>query len=204
MVFNGKAQVRHAATCRRSSPSPAGTCTRRDEIGIDDFQADRSPDARYRTTPLKGLCHAHEGRLLSRRPVRDAARRGRPLRRDAVARPDAAQKSDLVEYLKSLYSVARKRDRWRAAAVALATARARTVQKKTRAALPSANGRRRTEQVIVEAVFRCSPLLSWPGLCHGCPVEFLWTRRMALILLVFERLATFRTREEDQRHAASE
>ena len=25
------------------------------EIGIDDFQAKRSPDERYRTTPLKGL-----------------------------------------------------------------------------------------------------------------------------------------------------
>jgi hypothetical protein len=25
------------------------------EIGIDDFQANRSPDRRYRTTPLKGL-----------------------------------------------------------------------------------------------------------------------------------------------------
>ena len=25
------------------------------EIGIDDFQANRSPDKRYRTTPLKGL-----------------------------------------------------------------------------------------------------------------------------------------------------
>ena len=26
-----------------------------DEIGIDDFQARRSPDERYRTTPLRGL-----------------------------------------------------------------------------------------------------------------------------------------------------
>ena len=26
-----------------------------EEIGIDDFQANRSPDERYRTTPLKGL-----------------------------------------------------------------------------------------------------------------------------------------------------
>ena len=47
------------ATCRRSSPSPAGTCTPREEIGIDDFQANRSPDGRYRTTPLRGL-FAHQ------------------------------------------------------------------------------------------------------------------------------------------------
>ena len=26
-----------------------------EEIGIDDFQARRSPDERYRTTPLRGL-----------------------------------------------------------------------------------------------------------------------------------------------------
>ena len=43
------------ATCRRSSPSLAGTCIRGEEIGIDDFQASRSPDGRYRTAPLRGL-----------------------------------------------------------------------------------------------------------------------------------------------------
>jgi hypothetical protein len=26
-----------------------------DEVGIDDFQASRSPEGRYHTTPLKGL-----------------------------------------------------------------------------------------------------------------------------------------------------
>jgi hypothetical protein len=37
-----------------------------EEIGIDDFQADRSPDHRYRTTPLRGLGAArYEGRVLS-------------------------------------------------------------------------------------------------------------------------------------------
>ena len=60
------------ATCRRSSPSPAGTCTTPAEVGIDDFQADRSPDGRYRTTPLKGLLGARQGRLLPRRPLREA------------------------------------------------------------------------------------------------------------------------------------
>ena len=30
-------------------------------IGIDSFQADRSPDGRYRTTPLKGLWTHQKG-----------------------------------------------------------------------------------------------------------------------------------------------
>jgi hypothetical protein len=46
-----------------------------EEIGIDNFQADRSPDRRYRTTPLKGLWAHHRGRLLSRRAISDASRR---------------------------------------------------------------------------------------------------------------------------------
>ena len=41
------------------------------EIGIDDFQAKRSPDERYRTAPLRGLCtHTkggfyHDGRFAT-------------------------------------------------------------------------------------------------------------------------------------------
>src|SRR5260221_3077360 len=35
----------------------------------------------------------------------------------------------------------------------------------------------------------------WPGRAHGCPVQFLWTRCMTLILLRHERLATFRDTE---------
>jgi len=72
------------------------------EIGIDDFQAKRSPDERYRTTPLRGLfAHAkggfyHDGRFSTLDAV--------------VAHYDTAltlgltagQRSDLVEYLKSL------------------------------------------------------------------------------------------------------
>lgn len=83
------------------------------EIGIDDFQASRSPDGRYRTTPLRGLWarmragdatdpsgngHGfyHDGRF--------------PTLLDVVNHYDQlnglgltpAQKSDLVEFLKSL------------------------------------------------------------------------------------------------------
>jgi hypothetical protein len=72
------------------------------ELGIDSFQADRSPDRKYRTAPLRGLfAHTkggfyHDGRFATLA--------------DVVAHYDtamslalsAAQKSDLVEYLKSL------------------------------------------------------------------------------------------------------
>jgi hypothetical protein len=73
-----------------------------EEIGIDSFQADRSPDRRYRTTPLPGLwSHAkggfyHDGRF----PTLDAV----------IAHYDSffalglspSEKRDLAEFLKSL------------------------------------------------------------------------------------------------------
>jgi cytochrome c5 len=73
-----------------------------EEIGIDDFQANRAPDHRYRTSPLKGLwTHVtggfyHDGRF--------------PTLAAVVAHYDQTmalglspqQQQDLVEYLKSL------------------------------------------------------------------------------------------------------
>ncbi|HXR99959.1 MAG TPA: hypothetical protein VN724_05300, partial [Pyrinomonadaceae bacterium] len=72
------------------------------EIGIDDFQAKRSPDERYRTAPLKGLwTHQkggfyHDGRFSTLREVVEHYNSflGTNL--------SDQQKSDLVEYLKSL------------------------------------------------------------------------------------------------------
>src|SRR5690348_3347320 len=72
------------------------------EIGIDDFQAKRSPDERYRTSPLKGLwTHAkggfyHDGRFATLQEVVDHYNTflGTNL--------TPQQKADLVEYLKSL------------------------------------------------------------------------------------------------------
>jgi cytochrome c peroxidase len=72
------------------------------EIGIDDFQAKRSPDQRYRTTPLRGLfSHVkggfyHDGRFPTLGAVVDHY--------DTVGSLGltAMQKGDLVEYLKSL------------------------------------------------------------------------------------------------------
>ena len=73
-----------------------------DEIGIDDFQAKRSPDERYRTSPLKGLwTHQkggfyHDGRFATLRDVVEHynTRLGLGL--------SEQQKGDLIEYLKSL------------------------------------------------------------------------------------------------------
>ena len=72
------------------------------EIGIDDFQASRSPDDRYRTTPLRGLFarakggYYHDGRFADLDAV--------VAHYDAFFKLNltAGQRHDLVEYLKSL------------------------------------------------------------------------------------------------------
>jgi len=73
-----------------------------EEIGIDAFQAQRSPDERYRTAPLKGLwTHTqggfyHDGRFASLRVVIDH------YDRQFALGLSSAEKTDLAEYLKSL------------------------------------------------------------------------------------------------------
>jgi hypothetical protein len=73
-----------------------------EEIGIDDFQASRSPDHRYRTTPLKGLwAHAkggfyHDGRYPTLLAVVQHYNQVFGLRMTD------SEMSDLSEYLKSL------------------------------------------------------------------------------------------------------
>jgi hypothetical protein len=72
------------------------------EIGIDDFQAARSPDRRYRTTPLRGLYARsqggfyHDGRFPDLSAVVDHYDRFRQLGLREQ------EKRDLIEYLKSL------------------------------------------------------------------------------------------------------
>jgi len=103
----GEAVFRGAGKCATCHVPPLFTepgwnLHRADELGIDDFQASRSPDGRYRTTPLRGLwSHTsrgfyHDGRFATLP--------------DVVSHYDAllglglndGQKADLVEYLKSL------------------------------------------------------------------------------------------------------
>jgi hypothetical protein len=72
------------------------------EIGIDSFQADRAPDHRYRTAPLKGLwTHTkggfyHDGRFDT---LLDVVNHYNAVKGLALTE---AEKQDLVEYLKSL------------------------------------------------------------------------------------------------------
>jgi hypothetical protein len=73
-----------------------------EELGIDDFQALRAPDRRYRTSPLKGLfSHEtggfyHDGRFQTVREVVDSYNE-----RFRLGLTEA-ESNDLVEYLKSL------------------------------------------------------------------------------------------------------
>jgi hypothetical protein len=100
-VFNNQAKC---ATCHVPPlfTEPGWNMHKAEEIGIDDFQAMRSPDERYRTTPLKGLwSHQkggfyHDGRFATLRDVVEHY--------DSffALRLDGRQKADLVEYLKSL------------------------------------------------------------------------------------------------------
>jgi hypothetical protein len=72
------------------------------EIGIDDFQANRSPDRRYRTSPLKGLfSHTkggfyHDGRFATLLDVVNH------YNTTFTLGLSDAEKGDLVEFLKSL------------------------------------------------------------------------------------------------------
>ncbi|HXU17771.1 MAG TPA: hypothetical protein VN708_21735 [Terriglobales bacterium] len=100
-LFSGKAKC---ATCHTepTGTEPGWNLHKGNEICIDNFQADRAPNHRYRTTPLEGLwTHTkrgffHDGRF--------------PSLTDVVNHYDSCfslglsngEKSDLVEYLKSL------------------------------------------------------------------------------------------------------
>jgi mono/diheme cytochrome c family protein len=100
-LFEGKARC---ATCHVPPlyTEPGWNMHTAEEIGIDSFQADRSPDGRYRTSPLKGLwAHQkggfyHDGRFATLADVVDHY--------DAhfqLALTDG-EKQALAEFLKSL------------------------------------------------------------------------------------------------------
>jgi hypothetical protein len=100
-VFGSQARC---ATCHVPPlfTEPGWSMHKPEEIGIDDFQANRSPDRQYRTTPLRGLFTRQKGGFYHD---------GRFATLDAVVnhydthfdlKLTAEQKRDLVEYLKSL------------------------------------------------------------------------------------------------------
>lgn len=101
-VFN-KSETR-CATCHVPPlfTEPGWNLHTPDEIGIDDFQASRSPDGRYRTTPLRGLFARmkggfyHDGRFADLNAVIDHY--GRVFQFTLTDE----ERRNLVEYLKSL------------------------------------------------------------------------------------------------------
>lgn len=101
-LFNGKARC---ATCHVPPlfTEPGWSMHTAEEIGIDDFQAARSPDKKfYRTTPLRGLFTReqggfyHDGRFANLDAVIDHYQQVFALNLSAE------EKADLVQYLKSL------------------------------------------------------------------------------------------------------
>jgi hypothetical protein len=100
-VFLGKAKC---ATCHVPPlfSEPGWPMHTPEEMGIDDFQASRSPDRRYRTTPLAGLFARHKGGFYhdGRFPdLPSVVQHYERLLRLSLS-PD--EKADLVEFLKSL------------------------------------------------------------------------------------------------------
>jgi hypothetical protein len=100
-LFNGSAKC---STCHVPPlfSEPGWAMHSGDEIGIDTFQADRSPDHKYRTTPLRGLmAHAkggfyHDGRYATLADVVQHYDQTFNLRLTQT------EMNNLIEYLKSL------------------------------------------------------------------------------------------------------
>jgi hypothetical protein len=100
-VFNGRA---NCSSCHVPPlfTEPGWNMHTAQEIGIDDFQSSRSPDLRYRTTPLGGLFARakggfyHDGRFADLRAVVEHYNRVLALNLTTD------EQRDLVEYLKSL------------------------------------------------------------------------------------------------------
>ncbi|HEY8513866.1 MAG TPA: hypothetical protein VIL31_18045 [Cyclobacteriaceae bacterium] len=100
LLFTGKARC---ATCHVPPlfTEPGWNAHTADEIGIDDFQSSRSPDGTYVTQGLKGLWirkrgFYHDGRFPT---LRDVVSHYNSFKQLNLAE---TEKTDLVEYLKSL------------------------------------------------------------------------------------------------------
>jgi hypothetical protein len=100
-LFNGKARC---AECHVPPlfTEPGWNMHTPEEIGIDDFQANRAPDGRYRTSPLKGLwTHTkggfyHDGRFAT---LADVIRHYDQLWSLGLSN---SERADLEQYLRSL------------------------------------------------------------------------------------------------------
>ena len=72
------------------------------EIGIDDFQANRSPDKRYRTTPLGGLFARSKGGFYHDGRFPDLPSVVEHYNTHFTLNLNSSEKTELVEFLKSL------------------------------------------------------------------------------------------------------
>jgi len=100
-LFAGKA---NCATCHVPPlfTEPGWNAHTPDEIGIDAFQANRSPDKRYRTTPLGGLFARAKGGFYHDGQFADLSAVVEHYNQHFGLSLTPAEKTDLVEYLKSL------------------------------------------------------------------------------------------------------
>ena len=100
-IFKGKANCAHCHVPPLFT-EPGWNAHKPSEIGIDDFQANRSPDNSYRTTPLHGLfAHMkrgfyHDGRFST---LLEVVNHYNDFKQLGLTEQE---KKDLVEYLKSL------------------------------------------------------------------------------------------------------
>ncbi|HEY6006941.1 MAG TPA: hypothetical protein VIU40_01355 [Geobacteraceae bacterium] len=100
-LFTGKA---NCATCHVLPlfTEPGWNLHTPAEIGVDSFQADRSPDKRYRTTPLKGLWTHQKGGFFHDGRFADLAAVVIHYNTTFNLGLTTAEQTDLVEYLKSI------------------------------------------------------------------------------------------------------
>ena len=100
-VFNGPGKC---ATCHVPPlfTEPGWNMHTGEEIGVDNNQADRAPDKRYRTSPLKGLWTHQKGGFYHDGRFADLTAVVQHYQAPLGTNLSPGQISDLVEYLKSL------------------------------------------------------------------------------------------------------
>jgi hypothetical protein len=101
VIFDGKARC---ASCHVPPlyVEPGWSMHTPEEIGIDAFQADRSPDKRYRTTPLRGLFTRMKGGFYHDGRFADLMAVVEHYNGHFQLKLTDSEKHDLVEFLKSL------------------------------------------------------------------------------------------------------
>ncbi|MGI6225572.1 MAG: hypothetical protein ACOYJ1_04875 [Peptococcales bacterium] len=100
-IFNGKA---YCSICHipPTFSEPGFNMHKPEEIGIDSFQADRSPEKRYRTAPLQGLWTHQKGGFYHDGRFKDLLEVVNHYNKVFKLNLNESEKKDLVEYLKSL------------------------------------------------------------------------------------------------------